>query len=140
MTTRIKSTLLLSLTLVIGMVLGAVINAYVAKRRFEHVGYLRSERGFTKHIEDAIEPRDEAQRNAVHAILERSATRMCEHMQVSAAEGKQIMDSTRAELARVLTPEQLQLFDKVARPPARGPRGHGREKPCDRPRERMPSH
>lgn len=119
MTTRTKSTLLLSVTLVIGMVLGAVINAYVAKRRFEHVGYLRSERGLARHLENAIEPRDEAQRTAIRAILEKSAARICSHMDSSAAEGRVIMNETKAELAKVLTLDQMERLEKVSRPPDR---------------------
>ncbi|HVK40367.1 MAG TPA: hypothetical protein VNA88_17685 [Candidatus Kapabacteria bacterium] len=127
MTTRVKSALILGSTLLIGMLLGGVLNAWLAERRFERVGYFRSEQGFTRHIEEAIGPTDEAQAAAVHEILQRSAARMRQHMDSSGARGRRILDSTRAELATVLTPEQLERVDRIMRQarPGHGPRGPG---------------
>jgi hypothetical protein len=128
MTTRVKSALLLGATLLIGVILGGVLNAWMAERRFERVGYFRSEQGFARHIEEAIGTTDASQREAVKAILKRSAARMREHMESSQAEGRRILDSTRAELAKVLTPEQLERLDAAMkeRGPAHGPRGMDR--------------
>jgi hypothetical protein len=130
MTARVKSGLLLGLMLLIGVVLGMVINARMADRRFERVGYFRSQQGFARHLEEIIHPTDDAQRSKVEAILEEAAARMRTHMDSSVAEGRRIMDSTRAELAKVLTQDQLERLDKEMRShremgPGAGRRGMG---------------
>lgn len=115
MTTRVKSALLLGVTLLIGVVLGSVLNAFLADRRLERFGMFRSEQGFVRHLEDVIEPTDDAQRQAIEAILTRTASRMRRHMDSAQAQGRLILDSTRAELSDILTPEQIERVDDLMR-------------------------
>jgi hypothetical protein len=135
MTPRVKSALLLALTLLIGMVLGALLNARLAEQRLERLAFLRTQRGFTRFLERAITPRDEAQREAVRAVLERSAVRLSDHMQRSRAEMEAILDSTRAELQTVLTDEQMEQLEQrlQMRPPDRRDRRLRRGPPPGRP-------
>jgi cytosine/adenosine deaminase-related metal-dependent hydrolase len=112
MTARVKSSLLLVATLLIGMVLGALLNARLAEQRLERIASLRSARGFSAFIERSIEYRDEAQREAVRAILDRAGARMTAHMEETRREVRALFDSTRAELSTVLTEEQLEQLEQ----------------------------
>jgi hypothetical protein len=111
MNARTKSIILLFFTLLIGMVLGGIVNARLAEQRMERIASLRSSPGFVRFMQRSIEPQDEQQREAMEAILERAASRMAVVMERRRLELQEIMDSMRAELATVLTPEQMQQFE-----------------------------
>jgi hypothetical protein len=134
MNIKTKSALILLGTLVIGMVLGGLVNARMVDQRIERIGYLRSEPGFVRYWHRAIEPTDEAQRLEIEAVLDGAATRMAEHMRRSRSEARAIMDSTRAELSRVLTEEQMRQLEEARprlrqRPEHRERRGERRGPP-----------
>ena len=76
MTMRIetRSALILLATLLIGALLGALITGALAQRRISRVAEMR-ERGFGMHIERIIQPKDEAQREAIRAVLKVAARR-----------------------------------------------------------------
>ena len=57
-------------------------------------------------LERVIEPTDEAQRERIRAILEEAGTRMSELRREHFTELKTVIDSTRARLDSLLTPEQ----------------------------------
>ena len=139
MTPRVKSALLLVATLLIGGVLGALLNARMAEQRMERIAFLRSQRGFVRGIEQAIEFRDEAQQEAVRRILDGSAERIREHMLESRAEVQAILESTRVELGTVLSDEQMEALDEqmqLRRPsPWRERRGPPLGRPPRHPRE-----
>ena len=154
MSARTKSILLLLATLLIGMVLGALVNARLAEQRLERIAFLRSSHGFVRFWEEAVEPQDEAQREAIEAVLQQSARRLAEHMRTSQGEMQDIIDSTKTQLDVLLTPEQRARlerrmqrrrenrfedrrprFEERRGPPGRGGPPGGREPP---PRERPP--
>ena len=115
MTARSKSILLLLATLLIGMVLGALINARLAEQRLERIAFLRTSRGFVRFWEEAVEPQDERQREAIEAVLEQAGRRLAEHMQTSRGEMQNIIDSTKTELDALLTPEQRERLERRMR-------------------------
>ena len=126
MNPRTKSALLLTLTLLIGMVLGALLNARLAEQRIERIAFLRSSQGFIRFMNRAIVPRDEAQQAAIHAVLERAAMRMADHLYETRTEMRAIIDSTQAELRSILTTEQMNQLEESLRIRQRngpGPRG-----------------
>ncbi len=112
MNPRVKSGLLLLATLLIGMVLGALLNARLAEQRLERIAFLRTSRGFMRFIDNAIEPQDEAQRAAIETILERSASRMADHTARSRREVRMIVDSTITQLSTVLSKEQMDRLER----------------------------
>ncbi|MGI9174642.1 MAG: hypothetical protein ACR2GR_04935 [Rhodothermales bacterium] len=153
MTARSKSILLLLATLLIGMVLGALINARLAEQRLERIAFLRSSRGFVRFWEEAVEPQDEAQREAIEAVLEQAGRRLAEHMRTTSGEMQDIIDSTKTELDALLTPEQRARLERRMqrrrqnrfedrRPERfeerRGPPGRGGGPPGGPPRQRPP--
>ncbi|HEX7071987.1 MAG TPA: hypothetical protein VF190_14330 [Rhodothermales bacterium] len=111
MSPRTKSVLLIVATLLIGLVLGALLNARLAERRMERLASLRSERGFVRFMEEVVQPTDEAQREAMHEVFRRTGERMAEHQERSRRDAMAILDSSRQELAEILTPEQMQRLD-----------------------------
>lgn len=112
MSPRTKSILLIVATLLIGIVIGALLNARLAERRMERIASLRSERGFVAFIETVVEPQDDAQREALREVLRRAGDRMAAHHNRTRDEARALLDSTRAEMAEILTPEQLQRLDE----------------------------
>lgn len=112
MTPRVKSLLLLLATLLIGIVLGGIINARMAEERMERIASMRSSRGLLRYMERMIEPQDAQQRAAVRAILEHAAERMTDVSEQRRREIQAIVDSARAELEQVLTAEQMRQFEE----------------------------
>src|SRR5690554_5730472 len=99
MSPRVKSIVLLVVTLLIGGVLGALLQARMAEQRIERIAAYRSERGFIRFIERGIEPHDEQQHEQIRAILSTAASRVSEKSTRHRQEMRAIIDSTRAELA-----------------------------------------
>lgn len=114
MNARAKSMLLLLITLLIGMVLGALLHARIAEQRMEQLAFLRSQPGFIRYMERAIAPQDAAQQEAIRTILDKTARSLAAQRFSMQEETRAILDSTRAELARVLTEEQMaQLEERI---------------------------
>ena len=66
----------------------------------ERIAFLRTSRGFIRFWEEAVEPQDERQREAIEAVLEQAGRRLAEHMRTSRGEMQNIIDSTKTELGR----------------------------------------
>ncbi|AEN72285.1 hypothetical protein Rhom172_0338 [Rhodothermus marinus SG0.5JP17-172] len=98
--------LLLLITLVLGVGLGMLLHAQLVRHRWERLVVLRSPQGFMHRLEEAIGPVDETQRQQIQAILARGSARMARHMAQVRRETRALLDSLRAELDAVLTPEQ----------------------------------
>lgn len=135
MTARTKSILLLLGALLIGVLIGGLIQASMVEQRIERIGYLRSERGFIRHVERLVEPHDEAQREAIRSVLRRNAQRMVDLRLDFRNEVSALLDSTRAELDSVLTDEQMERLEEEIRTrepdrrPRRGRMPGGRRRP-----------
>lgn len=126
MSARTKSIIIIFATLVIGGLLGAVINARMSEQRLERIAAYRTERGFIRYMERGIEPVDEVQQEEIRSILSDAAARTAERSMRHRREMRAILDSTHAELARILTPEQQQRLREHLETPPRQRRGGGR--------------
>jgi hypothetical protein len=78
--------LILSATLLIGIVLGGVISGAIVNRRLQHLTELRRPGGFAFFLEHAIQPEDEAQAEAIHDVLDRMGPRFHEILERSHSE------------------------------------------------------
>ncbi|MFQ5571182.1 MAG: hypothetical protein ACE5G0_16000 [Rhodothermales bacterium] len=111
MTPRTKSILLLGGTILIGMLLGALINGMVMRQRLEQIGELGTPSGLFFVLEDAVRLEDEAQRRAIRAVLEEAAARAMDIREHSRREMHNLRDSIRAELVPLLSEDQLERLE-----------------------------
>jgi uncharacterized membrane protein len=155
MTMRIetKSTVILLVTFLLGGLIGLLAMGAIGQRRASRVAEMR-ERGFAMQFERLIEPRDEAQREAIQAVLSAAAERNRETMEGAREEIRSSLEEMREELEPLLDEDQRAQLDEAAKrfrrgPPGRppgepgfGPPGPGRrpggrgERPRHRPEER----
>ncbi len=92
-----KSTLILSVTLLIGILLGFLLKSYILQNKFDDMRRLRGPGGFTKLFEKIIEPTEE-QKLLLDPVLEKYQSKMSEVRKSSFENMKLIFDSLRIEL------------------------------------------
>ncbi len=124
MTMRIetKSALILLATFLIGGLVGVLTAGAIAQRRASRVAELR-ERGFAMHLERIIQPRDEAQREAIRTILSAAAKRNLATMTDAREEIRSSLEEMREELDPLLDEEQRERVDEAVKRFRHGPPG-----------------
>jgi hypothetical protein len=139
MSTRFKSAVLILVTLLIGGIIGALIHAQITERRFDRLDTLRSNRGFVRMIERAVEFESPEQREQVLDIADATAVRLFETMQRTRRETKAILDSTRQQFSEILSEEQMARLEKrLLRRPDRMRRRRPGRRPPPPPPDRQP--
>ena len=118
---RTKSIALLIATLLLGVVLGAVMNAWWAHERFERLRRLRSPGGFEQMIERVVEPNAPEQRREIERVVSRSAQRLDSLRARHWRELRTVIDSMRTDLEPILTDEQEAALTRRFRMHRRGP-------------------
>ena len=112
MNVKLKSTIVIVSTLLIGMVLGSVITAaFVKNRAFDRIAEMRNERGFVKRIERLIQP-DEDQKEKVREILVKHFDKMHQLGEEMRITFKTMNDSLIKDLEPILHSEQIERFKK----------------------------
>lgn len=140
---RTKSIALLVATLLLGIVLGAVLNAWWARERFERLRRLRTPGGFEQIVTRSLEPTSPEQRQEIEIVVGRTAQRLdslrARHWRAVRA----TVDSMRIDLEPILTDEQQEVLTRRIRmhrhrsgfrPPGRPPGSDS----IGPPRERRP--
>lgn len=124
MTMRIetKSALILLVTFLLGGLIGVLAAGAIAQRRASRVADLR-ERGFEMQLERIIEPRDEAQSEAIRAVLSTAAKRNRATMEGAREEIRSSLEEMREELNPLLDEDQRERLDEAAKRFRRGPPG-----------------
>lgn len=112
---RTKSVLLLVATLAIGVVLGAVSNAWLAQQRFERIREMRQSGGFERMLIETIQPTSDDQRVRIDSVVGRSAQRMRSLRRSHRHDVRRVVDSMRTALAPILTDEQMDRLDRRLR-------------------------
>ncbi len=116
MSVRAKSAILLLISVGIGMLLGALLQARLAEQRLERLALLRSERGLTMAFERFIEPVDEAQHQEIQEVLDSLAQSLAAHIRQNHEESEALLDSAMQVLHAVLNDEQIvQLEERMER-------------------------
>ena len=108
---KIKTTLIILFTFIIGMVTGAIITRAFLKYRVEKVLSMSAPAGFAAHFERIIEPTDE-QREIVRKILNKYGRQMFQMRQKNLKEFLSIDQAMQEELNSILTPEQRMRLEK----------------------------
>ena len=132
MNSKLKITSILILTLIIGMVLGAVIHGSYMKNRFrKSVSRMRTPEGFVKRYEKIIEPND-SQKEDVEKILLKTYDKLQQLYRSPTNQFESIMDSLRLELQPILTAEQNEKLTQYFEEAKKRSRDHRRgRKPPD---------
>ena len=109
---RTKSILILVSTLLLGVLLGAVLNSWLAQDRFERLHAMRSADGFERMVERHVQPVSDEQAAQLSTALEEWAPRMAQQRRAHRRETRALMDSLRADLQPILNEEQMQRLDE----------------------------
>lgn len=109
---RTKGALILFSTLLIGVLIGVLLSGWFVRDRLRPIPHPRH---FVRSTERLIAPQDEEQRRAVRTVLRHYAAKLraldAEHREAL----KEQLDATRAELAPLLSEEQLRRLDRRQR-------------------------
>lgn len=109
MNMKTKITAMFLVTFIVGMVVGALLNGAIHKRRIEKIREMRGRGGFKNLIIGTVNP-DETQKILVLEILDKYENKIQEMRNQDRAKFQTINDSMMIELSSVLTPEQNQLL------------------------------
>jgi len=125
MTTKLKVTLVIIATLIIGIVLGVVGRGVLMKHHRQRLDKMERTELFLSRINEVVDP-DSSQKVKVEEIAKRTAERieiLFDHHQSQMAT---LVDSMKHELSAVLTPSQQQRLDQELTLSQRGDSSHGR--------------
>lgn len=112
MNPKVKSALVLVVTLIVGGVLGALIASRAINDRLEKIRDMRSRGGFSEALEAAVQPNSDLQREQLQAILTRSRARLDSINAEWRSEIHENSDLLRADLDSILEPEQSERVQK----------------------------
>ncbi|NBC00122.1 MAG: hypothetical protein GVY15_04600 [Bacteroidetes bacterium] len=123
---RTKSVLLLVATLLLGVVLGVVLNAWLVDQRLERMEALQSAGHAQRMLTRAIGPTSDAQAEQVAEVLGAWLPRVAEQRRAHRRAVRALIDSLRADLRPLLSEDQqrrlsrrLQARRSARQPPAR---------------------
>lgn len=111
MSPRVRTTLILLGTLVLGICLGALGLAALVHHRHERVEALHHPAGFVRFVMDAIEPRDEAQRRAILPYVEAAGQTTRGELRATHERLIARVMAMRDSLRPLLTDEQLERLE-----------------------------
>jgi hypothetical protein len=129
MTATSKSLVLLAATLVVGFALGLFADATLVRTRRDRIGQLRRPPGFVAHMEQVIQPHNDAQRDSIQPILEHVAQQNSQAVRDANVRLRAVLDSMRTSLAPMLDAAQrgrlATELDRIPNPFRPGGRGRG---------------
>jgi hypothetical protein len=111
-----KTILFILITLIIGMIMGALITGAFARHRVGRFMSMREPGRMVAHLERMIGP-DESQREAVQEVLRKHSDRFLEIHAQFEGEMLALRDSLRKDLDPFLTDEQKARLERGPRPP-----------------------
>lgn len=118
MNIKFKTSLLIIVTLIAGVVIGAMLNRMFLQNRVQRVFQRRAPNVFVQSYVDAIKP-DHEQQKQIEKILDAYAKRMSEIREKNRQDLETLMDSMHTELESVLSTEQMERLS--TRPPVGSP-------------------
>lgn len=110
MNIKVKTTLILTGTLVIGILLGAMLNRALMHMKIKGFLAMRTHKGFVERIETMIQPSD-PQKKEVSAILDKYALQFDAMHEEFKGRMSSLLDSFKDDLTPVLTPEQMKMME-----------------------------
>lgn len=134
MNTKLKVALIIIVTLVIGVVLGASLNRAFVRHRIQRAFADRNPRGMVSFIERNIRPTPD-QREKIREILEKHRKKTADMREKFMMDMQAEFESLEAELDPILTPEQKNRLKRRRLSPWRD---HGRFPDRRGPRRKPP--
>jgi hypothetical protein len=114
---RLRSIVLLLLTLVIGIVIGGLTSGLLHQKRDKRFHFMRSEESFVRTLTEVIAPTDEAQAAAVEATLHDATEGIFRPVREGFRESRQAIERLQDDLATILGEDQhARVVDKLRRP------------------------
>jgi uncharacterized membrane-anchored protein YhcB (DUF1043 family) len=118
MNTKVKVASIIIVTLVIGIVLGAMLNRAFLRHRIQRAFAERNPAGMIFFMERSIQPTEE-QRVQIREILEKHRKKSAEMREKFMMDMQAEFESLEAELDPILTPEQKNRLKRRLRGPWR---------------------
>jgi hypothetical protein len=136
MNIKLKFTIIILVTLIIGMAIGFEISEISIKSRFREIDRFRESRGFVGIFENIINP-DLEQKPLVYSILLKYHKMIDSTSKAGITEVTKLMDSMITELKKSLKDDQVKRLEKEMErmkngpppPPNRGPNMDNRQGP-----------
>jgi hypothetical protein len=113
MKTRTKTILIITVTLIIGMIVGSVLTGTILRSyRFrDRIAHMRTQEGFVARFERIIKP-NQVQKDKVHEILLEHFGRMESTSSKFFTQMKILQDTLNMHIEPILTPEQKKRWYK----------------------------
>ncbi|MCU0287636.1 MAG: hypothetical protein MUF15_14740 [Acidobacteria bacterium] len=111
MNIKVKTTLILIGTLVIGILLGAMLDRALMRMKIKGFLAMRTHKGFVERMEIIIQPAS-SQKKEVVAVLEKYALQFDTMHEEFKGRIKSLLDSFKNDLTPVLTPEQMKKMEE----------------------------
>jgi len=142
MNMKVKTTIVIIITLIFGIVLGAMLNRTFMHQRIKRAFDAVNPNRFTMILERVIDPTEE-QKKQIRGILQKHAKYDAE-LRKNLTDGMQAsIESLKKELDSVLTPEQKERLEKMMRERRPWARRDGkpwprRDRPFPKPQRKFP--
>jgi hypothetical protein len=111
MTSKSKSTFIILIILIIGIIIGALVSGMLRKSRMDKFDRMSYHQRFIRVMDRIIKPSEE-ERGALEKILRKHSEKMNKVREKHQAEIISIVDSLKIELEKILTDEQLARLEK----------------------------
>jgi hypothetical protein len=111
MSVKVKTVLIIIITLIIGIALGAMLNRALLRHKIHRAFSMHKPDRFAYFMEEMIQPEPE-QKEQLRAILEKHSDRMEEMRKNFFSEMQAERESFLKELETILTPEQIKRLKK----------------------------
>jgi len=111
MNVKLKTSFVIAVTLIAGIVIGALANRALLQNRVQRVFSMRSPNVFVQSYLETIKP-DADQEKQIEEILERNGQRIAEIRSKSREDLESSMVAMMSELESVLTPEQIKRLEE----------------------------
>ena len=111
---KVKITGLTLIILIIGIILGALINGAIMMHRYKQFQSFLEPGGFERFMERVVRP-DESQREKMREIIDKYSDQLDE----TRIRAEALIDSMTTELDLILTPEQKSRLEKRFSTPGR---------------------
>ena len=118
---RVQSSILLLATLLIGVLLGALLQSSLREKRMKHIDFLRSSDGFVTHMIRVIDPVSPEQEASVRAVLEAAAPAITDAFKAHRDRTRQYFMEMEQRLGPLLDEDQEERLKRRLNPPRHRP-------------------